>query len=75
MSQENPNDAAAADPVDAHRFSAEPKRKRSRVLFTVIVAFVIVMGVAGAAVLMVKKQLSAFMAERAEKQAQEKESQ
>ncbi|WGG49418.1 type IV secretion system protein VirB10 [Rugamonas sp. DEMB1] len=42
-------------------------------LFTVVVAFVIVMGVAGAAVLMVKKQLSAFMAERAEKQAQEKE--
>ncbi len=73
MSQENPNDAAAADPVDTHRFNAEPKRKRSRVLFTVIVAFVIVMGVAGAAVLMVKKQLSAFMAERAEKQAQEKE--
>ncbi|NRR30388.1 type IV secretion system protein VirB10 [Oxalobacteraceae bacterium] len=73
MIQDNPIDAAPEEPVDTHRFSAEPKRKRSKVLLTVVVAFVLVMGVAGAAVLMAKKQFSAFMAEREEKQAQEKE--
>ena len=65
-----------SDPVqdfDPHRFTAEPKRKPSKLLVTVIMVFVASMTVVGAAVMIGKNRFAASMAERDKAKALEKE--
>ena len=58
---------------DPHRFTAEPKRKPSKLLVSVIMLFVATMTVVGAAVMIGKNRFAASMAERDKAKALEKE--
>lgn len=73
MSEPNQTDADLNPEFDPHRFTAEPKRKPSKLLVTVIMVFVATMTVVGAAVMIGKNRFAASMAERDRAKALEKE--
>lgn len=73
MSEPIQTDADLNPEFDPHRFTAEPRRKPSKLLVTVIMVFVATMTVVGAAVMIGKNRFAASMAERDKAKALEKE--